>query len=163
MTVSFAEIKASTPMAFEPGCSTRVVLDHIMSKWGVLVLAALSDGTRRWGELRREVVGISEKMLATTLRTLTDDGIVHRESFPTVPPHVEYSLTPLGRDLMERMLPLIEWVADHSDGMLGRSSGAAGSPGENSGGRSASSLVGSGPTSPEASVAGTAATIPAEA
>lgn len=163
MTVSFAEIKASTPMAFEPGCSTRVVLDHIMSKWGVLVLAARSDGTRRWGELRREVIGISEKMLATTLRTLADDGIVHRESFPTVPPHVEYSLTPLGRDLMERMLPLIEWVADHSDGMLGRSSGAAGSPGENSGRRAASSLVGSGPTSPEASVAGTAAAIPAEA
>ena len=121
MTVSFAEIKASTPMVFEPGCSTRVILDHIMSKWGVLVLAALSDGTYRWGELRRAVDGISEKMLATTLRTLVDDGIVHRESFPTVPPHVEYSLTPLGRDLMERMLPLIGWVADHADTMVARS------------------------------------------
>ncbi|KJL47537.1 putative HTH-type transcriptional regulator YybR [Microbacterium hydrocarbonoxydans] len=121
MTVSFAEIKASTPMVFESGCSTRVILDHIMSKWGVLVLASLSDGTRRWGELRREVDGISEKMLATTLRTLVDDGIVHRESFPTVPPHVEYSLTPLGRDLMERMLPLIGWVAEHADTMVARS------------------------------------------
>lgn len=121
MTVSFAQIKESSPFAFDQNCGTRVVLDHIMSKWGVLVLASLSDGTRRWSELRREVDGISEKMLATTLRTLVDDGIVHRESFPTVPPHVEYSLTPLGRDLMERMLPLIQWVADHSDGMLGRS------------------------------------------
>lgn len=121
MTVSYAQIKASAPQIFEQGCGTRVVLDHIMSKWGVLVLSALSDGTLRWGELRRGVDGISEKMLASTLRTLADDGLVHRESFPTVPPHVEYSLTPLGRDLMERMLPLMEWVADHADGMLGRS------------------------------------------
>ncbi|GAB3600182.1 hypothetical protein GCM10027408_25240 [Microbacterium tumbae] len=97
-----------------------MVLDHIMSKWGVLVLAALSDGTLRWGELRRAVDGISEKMLASTLRALADDGIVHRESFPTVPPHVEYSLTPLGRDLMDRMLPLVAWVAEHSDVMIGR-------------------------------------------
>ncbi|KQQ68479.1 winged helix-turn-helix transcriptional regulator [Microbacterium sp. Leaf320] len=120
MTVSYAQIRESTPQIFEPGCSTRVILDHVMSKWGVLVLSSLSDGTRRWGELRREVGGISEKMLASTLRTLTDDGLVRRESFPTVPPHVEYSLTPLGRDLMERMLPLVEWVADHADGMIDR-------------------------------------------
>ncbi|WEK62289.1 MAG: helix-turn-helix domain-containing protein [Candidatus Microbacterium colombiense] len=120
MTVSFAQIKETAPMLFEQGCGTRVILDHIMSKWGVLVLSSLSDGTRRWGALRREVDGISEKMLASTLRTLTDDGLVHRESFPSVPPHVEYSLTPLGRDLMERMLPLVEWVADNADGMLRR-------------------------------------------
>ena len=120
MTVSYAQIKASAPQIFEQGCGTRVVLDHIMSKWGVLVLSSLSDGTRRWGELRREVDGISEKMLASTLRTLADDGLVHRESFPAVPPHVEYSLTPLGVDLMERMLPLVAWVADNSDRMLGR-------------------------------------------
>jgi DNA-binding HxlR family transcriptional regulator len=120
MTVSFAQIKASTPNVFDEGCGTRVVLDHIMSKWGVLVLSCLSDGTRRWGELRRAVDGISEKMLASTLRTLADDGLVFRESFPSVPPHVEYSLTPLGRDLMKRMLPLVEWVADNADGMIGR-------------------------------------------
>lgn len=120
MTVSFAQIQERSPNVFEEGCGTRVILDHIMSKWGVLVLSCLSDGTLRWGELRRTVDGISEKMLASTLRTLVDDGLVHRESFPTVPPHVEYSLTPLGRDLMRRMLPLVEWVADNSDGMLGR-------------------------------------------
>ncbi len=118
--VSFAQIKETIPNVFEDGCSTRVVLDHIMSKWGVLVLSSLSDGTRRWGELRREVDGISEKMLASTLRTLANDGLVHRESLPAVPPHVEYSLTPLGVDLMERMLPLVAWVADNADGMLGR-------------------------------------------
>ncbi|WP_101847256.1 winged helix-turn-helix transcriptional regulator [Zhihengliuella sp. ISTPL4] len=120
MTVSFAQIRDSQPALFHQGCGTRVVLDHIMSKWGVLVLSCLSDGTHRWGELRRQVDGISEKMLASTLRTLTEDGLVHRESLPTVPPHVEYSLTPLGHDLMERMLPLMEWVATHADGMLGR-------------------------------------------
>ncbi|MCE7481955.1 helix-turn-helix transcriptional regulator [Microbacterium profundi] len=120
MTVSFAQIKETIPNVFEDGCSTRVVLDHVMSKWGVLVLSSLSDGTRRWGELRREVDGISEKMLASTLRTLASDGLVHREAFPSVPPHVEYSLTPLGVDLMERMLPLVAWVADNSDRMLGR-------------------------------------------
>ena len=120
MVVSFAQIKENIPNVFEDGCSTRVVLDHIMSKWGVLVLSSLSDGTRRWGELRREVDGISEKMLASTLRTLANDGLVHRESLPAVPPHVEYSLTPLGVDLMERMLPLVAWVADNADGMLGR-------------------------------------------
>ena len=120
MSVSFAEVRDSSAGAFTEGCGTRVVLDHIMSKWGVLVLASLSDGTRRWGELRRDVDGISEKMLASTLKTLGADGLVHRESFPAVPPHVEYSLTPLGRDLMERMLPLVAWVADNADRMVGR-------------------------------------------
>lgn len=125
MNVSFAQIRETVPNVFDDGCSTRVVLDHIMSKWGVLVLSCLSDGTRRWGELRREVDGISEKMLASTLRTLAADGLVHRESFPTVPPHVEYSLTDLGAALMERMLPLVAWVADNADGMLGREPASA--------------------------------------
>lgn len=120
MVVSFAQIRGSQERIFDEGCGTRVVLDHIMSKWGVLVLSALSDGTLRWGELRRQIDGISEKMLASTLRTLAADGLVHRESFPSVPPHVEYSLTPLGRDLMERMLPLVAWVADNAEEMLRR-------------------------------------------
>ncbi len=111
-------MKESSVGAFTEGCGTRVILDHVMSKWGVLVLASLSDGTRRWGQLRRDVDGISEKMLASTLKTLCADGLVHRESFPSVPPHVEYSLTPLGRDLMDRMLPLVEWVAENAEGML---------------------------------------------
>ncbi len=119
MSVSFAQIKDNHTGAFTRNCGTRVVLDHIMSKWGVLVLSSLSDGTRRWGELRRDVDGISEKMLASTLKTLSSDGLVHRESLPTVPPHVQYSLTDLGRDLMQRMLPLVQWVADNADGMLG--------------------------------------------
>jgi DNA-binding HxlR family transcriptional regulator len=111
MTVSLAQIRQTSGEVFTEGCPTRVVLDHIMSKWGVLVLLALTDGTLRWGELRREVEGISEKMLASTLRTLEADGLVERTSYPEVPPRVEYALTELGRELMERMLPLVEWVA----------------------------------------------------
>ncbi|GAA2009214.1 winged helix-turn-helix transcriptional regulator [Microbacterium ulmi] len=125
MTVSLAQIRGRQGDIFTVGCPTRVVLDHIMSKWGVLVLLALSEGTRRWGELRREVDGISEKMLASTLRTLEADGIVRREAYPEVPPRVEYSLSPFGRELMERMLPLVEWVADNAAGIV---AGAAAGP-----------------------------------
>ena len=117
MTVSLAQIRETSGEVFLEGCPTRVVLDHIMSKWGVLVLLALTDGTLRWGELRREVEGISEKMLASTLRTLEADGLVARTSYPEVPPRVEYALTDLGRELMDRMLPLVEWVAAHAGAM----------------------------------------------
>ncbi|WP_308797276.1 winged helix-turn-helix transcriptional regulator [Agromyces silvae] len=120
MAVSLAEIRRGSGEVFTEGCPTRVVLDHIMSKWGVLVLLALTDGTQRWGELRREVQGISEKMLASTLRTLEGDGLVRRESYPEVPPRVEYSLTPLGDELMQQMLPLVEWVARNADGIVAR-------------------------------------------
>lgn len=116
--VSFAEIRQSRPGVFSSQCATRTVLDHVMSRWGVLVLWALADRTLRWGELRREVEGVSEKMLASTLRQLTADGLVHRESFATVPPHVEYRLTDRGRALMERMLPLMEWIADNADDIV---------------------------------------------
>ncbi len=92
-----------------------------MGKWGVLVLVALSDGTQRWGELRRTISGISEKMLASTLKTLEADGLVQRTAYPEVPPRVEYALSDLGRDLMERLLPLMEWVADNADEIQQRS------------------------------------------
>ena len=121
MSVSFSDLRIERPKVFTHGCPTRVVLDHVMSKWGVLVLLALSEGTLRWGELRREVEGISEKMLASTLRTLEADGIVVRTSYPEVPPRVEYALSPLGDELMQRMLPLVGWVAEHADGIVGAS------------------------------------------
>jgi DNA-binding HxlR family transcriptional regulator len=121
MVVSIKELRALPGFddtLLTEGCPTRVILDHVTSKWGVLVLLALSDGTHRWGELRRAVDGISEKMLAQTLRTLEADGLVHRDAHPTIPPHVEYSLTPLGRDLVDRLLPLVEWIARNADGIL---------------------------------------------
>src|SRR3954463_16420691 len=93
----------------EANCPSRVVLDHVTSKWGVLVLVALDDRTLRWSELRRAVEGVSEKMLAQTLRTLEADGFVLRDAHPVIPPHVEYSLTPLGRELVALLMPLFTW------------------------------------------------------
>jgi DNA-binding HxlR family transcriptional regulator len=107
--------------AFTQGCPTRVVLDHVMSKWSPLVLAALSDGAPlRWSELRRRAEGVSEKMLAQTLRILEQDGLVRRDAKPVVPPHVEYSLTPLGQELTDRLVPLMSWIALHAEEILGR-------------------------------------------
>lgn len=79
---------------------------------------ALADGPQRWGELKRSADGISEKMLAQTLRTLTTDDLVARESFPEVPPRVVYSLTPRGRELSKHLLPLMGWIHRNADAML---------------------------------------------
>jgi DNA-binding HxlR family transcriptional regulator len=95
-------------------CPSRSLLDHVTSKWGVLVLVALSRSSMRWGELRRRVEGISEKMLAQTLKTLERDGFVHREAAPTIPPRVDYSLTPEGIELTDQLLPLVEWIEAHA-------------------------------------------------
>ncbi len=95
---------------FEPNCPSRVLLNHVTSRWGVLVLVALSHGTMRWGEVRRWVKGITEKMLAHTLRTLEADGLVLRVAHPEVPPRVDYSLTDRGQELVALLLPLVGWV-----------------------------------------------------
>jgi DNA-binding HxlR family transcriptional regulator len=96
---------------FPSSCPSRVVLDHVTSKWGVLVLVALTDRTLRWGELRRSVQGISEKMLAQTLKTFERDGLVSRVARPVIPPHVEYSLTERGDELVALLHPLLSWIA----------------------------------------------------
>src|ERR1700684_1729712 len=94
---------------FDPNCPSRVLLDHVTSRWGVLVLVALTNGTMRWGEIRRWVKGITEKMLAQTLRTLEADGLVAREAYPVVPPRVGYTLTDRGRDLTALPRPRVDW------------------------------------------------------
>jgi DNA-binding HxlR family transcriptional regulator len=101
-------------------CPSRTVLDHVTSKWGVLVIVALSQRSLRWGELRRTIEGISEKMLASTLRTLETDGFVLREAQATIPPRVDYSLTPLGDELAGRLLPLMDWIAGNADAIVAR-------------------------------------------
>ncbi len=108
---------------FPANCPSRTVLDHVTSKWGVLILVALAEGTPlRWSELRRRAQGISEKMLAQTLRPLDQDGFLHRDARPEVPPHVEYSLTPRGRELATLLVPLMTWIAHHADAILDRES-----------------------------------------
>lgn len=121
MTVSdeVSAVRAAFPDGvFPAACPSRVVMDHVTSKWGLLVLLSLTDGPQRWSELRRRAEGVSEKMLAQTLRTLEADGFVHREAFPVIPPKVEYSLTPLGEELGAHLLPLMGWVARHADAVV---------------------------------------------
>lgn len=91
-------------------CPSRDVLKHVTSRWGVLLLMVLMGGTHRFSELHRKIGGVSEKMLAQTLRWLEDDGFVDRVARPTVPPHVEYSLTPLGREVGRHVETLADWI-----------------------------------------------------
>ncbi|MBD1541386.1 helix-turn-helix transcriptional regulator [Arthrobacter sp. IA7] len=105
---------------FPAGCPSRTVLDHVTSKWGVLLLVALSEGPQRWSELRRRAQGISEKMLAQTLKTLEADGFVRRDAQPIIPPRVDYSLTARGDELAALLLPLVAWVAEHAEAIVNR-------------------------------------------
>ncbi|MEB3367624.1 winged helix-turn-helix transcriptional regulator [Saccharopolyspora mangrovi] len=99
-------------------CPSRSVLEHITSRWGVLVLAALLDDGRRFSELRRTIGGVSEKMLAQTLQTLERDGFVHREAHPVIPPRVDYSLTELGEQAARLVSGLARWSEAHVDDVL---------------------------------------------
>ena len=94
-------------------CPSREILGHVTGRWGGLVLGALIEGTRRYSELRTRVGGISEKMLAQTLRDLERDGLVVRRQYPTVPPRVDYTLTSGGMEVAQRVHGLIEWLEDH--------------------------------------------------
>ena len=94
-------------------CPTREVLDHIAGKWTVLIVDALAEGTLRYTALHRRIEGISQKMLTQTLRQLEADGFVTRTIHPTVPPQVEYTLTPLGHSLRTPITALREWVEAH--------------------------------------------------
>ncbi|MBC3765814.1 winged helix-turn-helix transcriptional regulator [Neptunicella marina] len=102
---------------FASQCPSRIILNHITSRWGVLVLVALLAGTHRFSELRRKINGVSERMLAQTLQTLEADGFVERHSLPVVPPHVEYNLTPLGAEAADKVRALVDWIENNLDKM----------------------------------------------
>ena len=95
---------------FAKNCTSRVVMDTVAGRWGILTLAALLEGTHRFNELRRRVDGVSEKMLSQTLHALERDGLVVREVLSAIPPRVEYSLTDGGRRIATKLLELIEVV-----------------------------------------------------
>lgn len=91
----------------------RQILDLIGDKWSLLIIAMLERGTRRFMELRRDIGPISQRMLTRTLRQLEQDGLVIRTVYPTVPPRVDYTLTPLGQTLLDATQPLVQWAIAH--------------------------------------------------
>lgn len=113
-----SRLEAGTPLSarmrrgdlFSENCPSREVLKHVTSRWGVLILVALLGGIHRFSDLRRKVGGVSERMLAHTLQGLEGDGFVLRKSYPVVPPHVEYSLTPLGVEVAKKVEDLADWI-----------------------------------------------------
>lgn len=106
-------MSVSTGNVYDPTCASRRAFDVITGRWSGLVIAHLQGGPRRWSEIRRAVGGVSDKMLAQTLRETERLGLVRREVHPTTPPQVSYALTPLGADLAPRLSALTHWVEDH--------------------------------------------------
>jgi DNA-binding HxlR family transcriptional regulator len=122
MTVTISRLKptASAPVPDFANldfanCPVRDLLNHIGGKWSTLLLQALAERPYRFGELRRMVPDISQRMLTQTLRDLQRDGYIHREAFPTKPPSVEYSMTPLGRSLYRPLSEVINWALENHD------------------------------------------------
>jgi len=95
-------------------CQALEVLNRVGDKWSVFVIAHLADGPQRFGELRRSIEGISQRMLTVTLRGLERDGLVTRTMYPVIPPRVDYDLTPLGHSLLTTVTALIGWSQDHT-------------------------------------------------
>jgi DNA-binding HxlR family transcriptional regulator len=113
MVAGFRHATAATATADFSNCPIRDVLDQIGDKWSTLILITLAGRTHRFGELRRAIADISQRMLTQTLRDLQRDGLVSRHVFPTQPPSVEYRLTPLGRSLLEPIAGLVHWAEAH--------------------------------------------------
>ncbi|MBT2405797.1 MULTISPECIES: helix-turn-helix domain-containing protein [unclassified Streptomyces] len=103
---------------FARACPSRETLEHVTGRWGSLIVGALREGPSRFNELRRRVEGVSEKMLSQTLHALERDGIVNREAQPTNPPRVDYELTPLGREVADRLLSLIHLLEGNMQQVL---------------------------------------------
>jgi DNA-binding HxlR family transcriptional regulator len=101
------------PNVLDRNCESRQALDRIADKWSILVVYALVDGPRRHGELMRMIDGVSQKMLTQTLRSMERDGLVERQVRNQIPPHVEYSLTPLGTTLREPLVAICAWAMEH--------------------------------------------------
>jgi len=110
MTASTLSQQLRDGNLFAEQCPSREVLKHVTSRWGVLILVALRDGTHRFSDLRRKMGGVSEKMLAQSLQALEQDGCINRGSYPVVPPHVEYSVTQLGEQVSDKVAALADWI-----------------------------------------------------
>ena len=104
--------------AFHALCPTRQILNRIADKWTVLVVILLESDVKRFSQLRREIEGISQKMLTQTLRGLERDGLVTRKVYATVPPHVEYTLTQLGHTLKDLLYAIKTWSETNIEEVL---------------------------------------------
>ena len=119
--LSGALVTSGKPLAYDvysECCPTRHALDRLADKWVVLILGLLGRGPLRFNQLRREIEGVSQKVLSQTLKRLERDGLVARQAFPTVPVTVEYSITPLGATLSETAEALRRWAEGHMDQVL---------------------------------------------
>jgi len=108
--IPLSELLHRRGAVFSDKCPSREILKHLTSRWGVLVLMALLGGPHRFSALRRKIAGVSERMLAQTLQVLETDGFVDRHAYPVVPPHVEYTLTPIGREAAEKVRDFADWI-----------------------------------------------------
>lgn len=100
---------------FDMNCPTRALLDRLADKWGLLILVRLDRGETRFNQLRREIEGVSQKVLSQTLKKLERDGLISRRAYPTVPVTVEYALTDLGRTLCATVGALTDWAERNMD------------------------------------------------
>lgn len=112
-TIQQARTSLSQKQAFNPTCAVPQVLEHIGSKWAILIIYALAQGTKRYSQLQQMIEGVSPKMLIQNLRKLEACGLVHRVVYPVVPPQVDYSLTPLGETLVDPLAMLYVWAENH--------------------------------------------------
>ncbi|WP_092886255.1 winged helix-turn-helix transcriptional regulator [Roseicitreum antarcticum] len=117
-----------TPDVLSEKCPSRAVLSHVTSRWGVLVLIALQDGTLRFSALRRRIGGVSERMLTQTVRVLEADGFIRRTAHQVVPPHVDYDLTPMGQEVAQKVRALAECIEGNLDRILQAGAADAAAP-----------------------------------
>ncbi len=106
------------PNVFHSNCPARFLLSKISGKWSLLIIDAMKDGPMRNGELMRLIEGVSQKMLTQTMKELVEMKLVHRKDMQTIPPHVEYNLTPLGEELREKICILDRWIEDNMQTMI---------------------------------------------
>ncbi|WP_063128045.1 winged helix-turn-helix transcriptional regulator [Nocardia fusca] len=133
-SISAAALPTPVPLAEHELCPVSGLMSRIGDKWSLLVIALLAARRYRYNELHRSIEGISQRMLTRTLRALEDDGLIDRVVYPTVPPAVEYGLTPLGDTLLVPLSTLADWAVDHAvditaaraDRAGGRTAGASG-------------------------------------
>ncbi|XKM39848.1 winged helix-turn-helix transcriptional regulator [Rhizobium ruizarguesonis] len=108
--MTFSDIEFPTPSEDADCRAVREILDRIADKWSLYIFVALKDGPVRFNALRRQINGISQRMLTITLRQLERDGLISRTLFPTIPPRVDYELTEVGRSLLAPVMALVTWA-----------------------------------------------------